>query len=374
MPRGAAVIRYEGPRGVSWRIKYADADGVQVKETIGREADGVTRRHAEAELRDRLVRVEKGGWRKPTSVTFRDYAATWFERGVAKREWKPSTVKAMRSRLVHVNEVIGDLPVSAIRPRDVSAYIDRRLSTHTAASIQGHLNIIHDVLKAAVADELIAANPVTGVERPRVKRKRWRILQPAEVPAVTKAFTNARSRRVFLTFVLTGLRRSELRALRWGHVNLVEGTLRVVESKSEEGERLIALPAVLVDELMAHFRETSYRSDADYVFGHATKGSRWDPWRFRDDLDAALETAGITGRVRIHDLRHTALTNLAAAGASQTALMETAGHRSYQTTQQYIDLAGVVFRDEAEALSRRLLGVPERGTNPPESVQASQSG
>ena len=47
---------------------------------------------------------------------------------------------------------------------------------------------------------------------------------------------------MFLTFVLTGLRRSELRALRWGHVNLVERTLRVVESKCEEGERTVALP------------------------------------------------------------------------------------------------------------------------------------
>ena len=54
--------------------------------------------------------------------------------------------------------------------------------------------------------------------------------------------------------------------------------------------------------------------------------------------------------------------------------METAGHRSFQTTQQYIDLAGVVFRDEAEALSRRLLGVPDPGTNPAEAVQARQSG
>jgi len=35
MPRAACVIRYEGERGVSWRIKYADADGRQVQETIG---------------------------------------------------------------------------------------------------------------------------------------------------------------------------------------------------------------------------------------------------------------------------------------------------------------------------------------------------
>ena len=54
---------------------------------------------------------------------------------------------------------------------------------------------------------------------------------------------------MFLTLALTGLRRSELERLRWGHVNLLEGTLRVVESKSEEGERLIALPPTLLREL-----------------------------------------------------------------------------------------------------------------------------
>lgn len=178
MPRGAAVIRYEGARGVSWRIKYADADGRQVKETVGREADGVSRKQAEAALRERLVKVETRGWRKPAPTTFRAYAETWLERGIARREWKPNTVKAMRSRLEHLNDLLGDVPLGAIRPRHVAAYIDRRLGTLTACTIQSHLNVLHDVLKVAVADELIAANPVTGVERPKVKRNRWRILQP----------------------------------------------------------------------------------------------------------------------------------------------------------------------------------------------------
>ena len=52
-----------------------------------------------------------------------------------------------------------------------------------------------------------------------------------------------------------------------------------------------------------------------------------------------------------------ALTNLAATGASPIAVMATAGHRSMQTTKQYVHLAGVVFRDEASALERRLLGI-----------------
>lgn len=157
-------------------------------------------------------------------------------------------------------------------------------------------------------------------------------------------------------------------------MNLVEGTLRVVESKSEEGERLIALPAVLVDELMAHYSATDYRSDDDHVFAHPTKGSRWDADWFRLELNAALAAVGITYRVGLHDLRHAALTNLAATGASPIAVMATAGHRSMQTTKQYVHLAGVVFRDDANALSRRLLGVQDSGTNQPESVRASQTG
>jgi hypothetical protein len=68
------------------------------------------------------------------------------------------------------------------------------------------------------------------------------------------------------------------------------------------------------------------------------------------------------------------LTNLAATGASAIALMATAGHWSMQTTKQCVHLAGVVLRDDADALSRRLLGVPETGTNQPETASLGASG
>jgi integrase len=78
----------------------------------------------------------------------------------------------------------------------------------------------------------------------------------------------------------------------------------------------------------------------------------------------ALKAAGVEGRIRsFHDMRHTALTNLAATGASPIAVMATAGHRSMSTTKGYMHLAGVVFRDEASALERSLLGVESPGRN-----------
>ncbi len=55
-----------------------------------------------------------------------------------------------------------------------------------------------------------------------------------------------------------------------------------------------------------------------------------------------------------HHLRHTAITNDAASGASPIAVMAKAGHASMGTTKRYLHLAGVVFRSEAEALEQRL--------------------
>jgi integrase len=340
MPRGAAVIRYEGARGVTWRVKYADADGKQVMETVGREADGITRKQAEAELRERLVRVERRGYRRPVALTFEAWSETWHRESQTKRSWRPTTVNRYRTVLGYLQRRFGATRLDTIRPRDVSGYIREHHGPLAAKTVNLHVNVLHDIFKTAVAEELVQSNPVSGVERPKAVRPRWRILEPHEVPRLCTAFSDGRARRVFLTFVLTGLRRSELVALRWGHVNLVERTLRVVESKSEEGERLIALPHSLATEIERHYAASAYRADTDYVFAHPTKGSRLCADWFRLEFKAAREAAGIEGRIRLHDLRHAALTNLAATGASPIAIMATAGHRSMQTTEAIPPLGG----------------------------------
>jgi integrase len=100
------------------------------------------------------------------------------------------------------------------------------------------------------------------------------------------------------------------------------------------------------------------QGDGEFVFCHPKRGTSIGEEWFADRLRAALKAVGITERVRpFHDLRHTAITNDAAAGSSELAVMAKAGHRSMETTRQYLHLAGVVFRGEAEALEARVLGV-----------------
>jgi integrase len=265
---GAAVIRYQGKRGVVWRIKYRDATGQQVMETVGAERDGVTEKKAEAELRERLVRVERKGYRRPQRLTFAIYAETWLEEAGRRRGWKPGSVKTYSNVVGHLKDELGPMTLGSVRPRDVADYTRQALDRFAPKTVQLHLNVLFDIFKSAKAEELIESNPAEGAERPKVRRKRWRILQPAEVARVLKAFEDEQARTMFLLLMLTGIRRFELRLLRWRDVSLVENVLRVVESKSEEGERAIALSPILADALADRYRRTAYKGDGDLVFCH----------------------------------------------------------------------------------------------------------
>jgi integrase len=374
MPSGS-VIEYRGKRGVVFRVKYADADGKQVMETVGAERDGWNRKKAEAELRERLVKVERRGWRRPRPLTFAEYADTWFAEGEVRRRWKPRTVIQYRSIAKRLKMHFGPFPLAAIRPRHVAEYVAAQAEGFEASTVSRDLSLLFDILKSAKREELIESNPVEGAEHPKLGRRKWRILEPVEVSRVLKAFTDEQARTIFLTLVLTGIRRHELQELRWRDVDLVDCVLRVRDSKTEEGIRAIALSPALSEALWQHQRGSAYQGEDERVFCHQERGTVYREHVFAEQFRAALKVAGITDYVRpFHDLRHTSLTNEAASGSGEVALMAKAGHTDMKVTRRYLHLAGIVFHAEAQALERRLLGV-ESSTDLSESpmIEAKRS-
>ena len=265
------------------------------------------------------------GYRRPKALTFGEYAETWFQAGERSQGWKSATLLVYRNALDgYLVPAFGRTRLDGIRPRDVTAFVTDAITTPhgkherplSGKYVNLLVNVAFSIFKNAIGEELVTSNPVASVQRPKVERKRWRILEPHEVPRVHKAFSDDRARRVFLTLAITGLRRSELVRLTWRHVNLVEGTLRVCRALAEQ------------------FTSSAYRSYDDYVFCHPQRGSKLEAKWYHDAFQAALAAASVDGHVRsFHDVRHTALTNLAATGASPIAVMATAGHRSMQTTK-----------------------------------------
>ena len=162
---------------------------------------------------------------------------------------------------------------------------------------------------------------------------------------------------MFLTLMLTTLRSDEIRSLRWRDVKLTDPDgpyLRVVKSKTKSGERTISIPPVLADRLFEHRASSEYQGEDEYVFPHPKAGWKLNPKWYADRFKAAHKKAGIADYIRpFHDLRHSAVTNLALVAQNAATLQQTAGHAQLSTTQHYIQLAGQKFPEESAALEQR---------------------
>jgi integrase len=197
---------------------------------------------------------------------------------------------------------------------------------------------------------LALSNPVEELELPRLDPSRQRRLDHeggGEWPRLLRAIKTGPDGQEMTDFVWmlyeTGMRRSELLDLRAGEVRTsrLGGRYIARGDSKNDGSRNVVLSVratKIVDRLRQGKgpRERLFRMDADNV-----------AWRWR----RALREAGITN-LRLHDLRHEALSQLAEAGLHLTALKQLSGHKSDASVIRYINSAEPDIR---EKLARRRL-------------------
>src|SRR2546425_289294 len=157
------VWRYEGRRGIVWRIRYRDAAGRRVLETLGREPEW-DRKRAEAELRRRLVDVERDGYRKPEKLTFAAFAERWLEEYLPGRGLKLTTTDGYRQTLrKHLLPYFGRYELQTLeqQPELVDRYVTLKIRQGLAPkTVVNHLLVLQVMLKRAVRWRLIQRNPV----------------------------------------------------------------------------------------------------------------------------------------------------------------------------------------------------------------------
>jgi integrase len=149
-------------------------------------------------------------------------------------------------------------------------------------------------------------------------------------------------RPMLLVAYLTGMRRGEIRSLRWDQVDLKRGTMRLksIHTKTDEG-RVIPLNQALTTMLKTATRYVS----CPWVFvnpatleGWQANPERIDPRYHATSITHAFERAcrkaGVTG-VTFHDLRHTFVTNARRAGIDYFRIMAITGHKTMAVFKRY---------------------------------------
>ena len=183
----------------------------------------------------------------------------------------------------------------------------------------------------------------------------------------------ARGTRLWISVLLavtTGMRRGEIAALDWPHVDLDAATLTVVRSleqtkgkltfktvKTAKGRRLIALPSVRVDALRSHKADQGtqrLRLGAAYddqgLVCARPDGRIWSPGAISSAFQDLMRKATIP-RIRFHDQRHGHATQLLRQGEHPKVVSERLGHASVSIT---LDTYSHVVPGLQEQAARRL--------------------
>lgn len=274
---------------------------------------------------------------------FLDYLA--LERGLAKN----SLVAYRRDLAGHLTFLRATCEIT--KPDQVTEgvimqYLSALHHQQTAtATICRKLTTIRQFYRYLVAERLIAADPAANVQVPRLVKKLPATLTLEEVDRLlnapeTETLRGMRDRVMLEVLYATGLRVSELVALRRGDVNLKIGFVRTVGKGDKE--RVVPLGKIAIDWLRRYL--DAREDDSPWLFPGAKNGplTRVAFWMI---IKRLAKRAAIARDISPHTLRHSFATHLLERGADLRVIQEMLGHSSITTTQIYTHVSTDFLRE-----------------------------
>ena len=345
-----------------WQVLFRDPA------TKRERSAGVFSRKSDATRQRRVLehQLEVGDWIDPAlrRTPFGLWAARWLK---TRSHLKPKTVAGYESLLrSRILPTFGDARLQDIRAIHVEGWIAEMVEEDLSPSrIRQAYNVTNAILKSAVRSQMLTRNAAEGISLPPISNREMLFLEPSEVDLLAAAIPK-RYETLIYTLAYCGLRAGEAVALRTGRVNVVRSELVIAESATEVlgklvfGEtksrkrRTVAMPVFLRDRMNRHLMSHAGRGKDALVFTTASGSSlRLSNFRYRI-WKPAVVAAGLNPALRVHDLRHTAVTMLISQGAHPKAIQEHLGHSSIAVT---MDRYGHLYSSEREKMAIALESV-----------------
>ena len=355
---GLGELREQGSK---WYGRWRSPNGTKRNRSIGTVRkrgghEGLSRAEARARLRTMMAEDAAGPVAVTGVTTVQTLGSELLER-LASKGRSRSTLEAVESHVrVHLDPFFGDTPIEKIGRVEIERFIARERRAGLAAkSVRNYLGTLHSIFDLAIRHELIGHNPCRVVDKPGTASSvddDIHFLTLDELEAVLRcvqADDVGRVERVlWLTCALVGMRMGETRGFRWRDIDWVASRVRIRQTyvrrefkapKSKRSSRSVPLARRVARDLELLSRETAFRGDDDLVFAHPHTGKPLDGSKCLKRYKQACRAAGVTKTNRLHDLRHTFGTRLAAQGVPMRTLQEWMGHRDFKTTLIYADYA-----------------------------------
>lgn len=330
---------------------------------------------------------------------------TWFADFLtdrATRKPSPHTIKAYRQDFTAVAALLtgGDpagVALTDITKNTMRAAFAAYAATHEPASIRRCWSTWNVLCEFLYTGELIAANPMSFVGRPKADKTLPRSLPQPAVGALLDAVDSEPQRRtdwperdlaLILTGLLAGLRADELRRADVGDIRTSAAGGAAIHVRGKGGkDRTVPIEADLLTVIEHYLDSRAIRLPATTKSSAGPGLSRWPanaPLFVGRDSER-ITRGTIQSRVRrafrragpeaqpvrgalVHGLRHTYATELANAEVSVYTLMKLLGHESMATSQRYV--TGAAHETRTAAAQNPLYGVMRDRLHQPEKLDA----
>jgi integrase len=355
------------------------------KLTIGKHGSPWTPETARAEAKRLLAIVAQGkdpAGAKSETLTVGQLCERYLDAARAglvmtrfKRPKRPTTVAIDEGRVGrHIKPLIGTVRARDLRRADVQRMADAIAQGKTAGTFRGKprgralvtggtgtaarvVELLGGIYSWAEKRELVPGpNPAHGVETARGEAKD-RVLNDDELRAFGKAL-DAKAARMPMAvaavrlIALTGLRREEACALRWGEIDGAGCCLRLEATKTGRSTRPIGKAARDVLQSLPRLSE-------EWVFPNRTASGRAE---LKACIAELFDAAGLKD-ARSHDLRRTFGSVAADEGYGDATIGELLGHSRRGVTQRHYirrpDAALIAAADQVSARIAAALDAPK---------------
>jgi integrase len=232
------------------------------------------------------------------------------------------------------------LSLSALTPQHFADYRDFRVRTVRPATINRALAILNQVYRLARSEWGIPVqNPLTGLRRPKADRPRERRLQIGEWEDLLAAADKARNKTVrpIIEFALeTGMRRSEILAIKWADCNFSNSVLHIPVTKTDT-PRTIPLSSNAISILQ--------RQNGNYCPFPTTLYAFDMAWK------RLIKRSGLVN-FHFHDLRHEAISRFFEFGLNVPEVSLISGHKDYRMLARYTHLRAEAIATKLNSLTR----------------------
>jgi len=337
-----------------------------------------TKKEAEKRLSELLHQLDTGTFMKPGKTTLAEYLERWLK-DYAWPNLAPRTAEGYESIIHrHLIPSLGSMTLTLLKPEHLQHYYSEKLAggrcdgkgALNPTTVSHHHTCLHRALKIALKWGLINRNPADAVTPPRPRRAEIHTMNEDDI---TRFFEVAKATPYYVLFyeaLFTGMRRSELLALRWCDVDLLlcqayisrslhhlrTGEIVFRAPKTVKGRRMLSLSPSAALLLQEHRdKQETQRAilgiplkNDDLIFSDL-EGKPLLPDTVSHVWAKLVKRAGLEG-IRFHDARHTHASLMLKQGAHPKVVQERLGHATISTT---LDLYSHVAPGLQEAAAAR---------------------